>query len=226
MLKLILPLTLLPIAAASWQARPSGTSTDRGTSINMKEERLVVEYTATRNEAVLKLHAESEQTLRSLELCDPLGRVLLRLNAESDEGVVSGVNFETREGTPEEIFAACMEGTYELLGRTLGGERARGSALLSHDLLPAPKVLYPLEGAGAPTRGLKIRWQPDGRAAGYMVCLEQDDNDGLMVHLPPGSSSLLVPPGVLRPGKQAYVEVGAVGRNGNCTLVEVRFTPL
>jgi len=68
---------------------------------------------------------------------------------------------------------------------------------------------------------MTVSWIPDPDARAYRVILEQNDNDGLIVTLPPGSHNFQVPDGVLDSGMETQVEVGVVAHNGNCTLVEV-----
>ena len=71
---------------------------------------------------------------------------------------------------------------------------------------------------------LTVSWVPDPEARAYRVILEQGETDGLTAVLPARSSSFQVPDGILAPGTESHVEVGAIGPNGNCTLVEVSFT--
>jgi hypothetical protein len=77
-----------------------------------------------------------------------------------------------------------------------------------------------------PTTGLTLLWQNDPQALGYTVILEQDDNDGLSVEMPAGSSSLVVPDGFLKSGTETLFEIAAHGPNGNRTILETKFTTL
>jgi hypothetical protein len=92
--------------------------------------------------------------------------------------------------------------------------------------LPAPALIhYPRAGAvDVPASKLLVSWTPDRSASRYRVSLEQGENDGLTVELPAGSHSFQVPDGVLARNTETQLEIAAIGRNGNRTLVEVPFT--
>jgi len=193
--------------------------------LRLKEERMTLEYTVGADEATLVVEAETETPLDGVEVVSPTGKALLRVRAfRGERSSLSGFRIETQEGSLDELLEAYPEGTYGLRGLSRRGTLARGTAGFSHDLLVAPDVLYPPEGAADVPTVFTVAWIPDPRAAAYRVVLEQGENDGLTVELPPGSSSLQVPPGVLAPGTESHVEIGAVGANGNCTLVEVEFS--
>ncbi len=194
--------------------------------LQFKEERMTVAYNPALNEAELLVEAESEAGVAGLEIRDPQGTPILRLWAASGrELALSGFVVQTRESTPEELFGAYPEGLYDLRARSADGETVLGSALLSHELPAAPIVLFPTDGAlNVPTTGLVVSWVPDSRAQGYVVILEQDENDGLSAQVPGGQSSFQVPSGILAAGTQTHLEIGAIGASGNRTLAELTFT--
>lgn len=198
----------------------------RGAALRLKEEEIFVEYTASANEAVIKVKGESEASLEQLEMRAPGGAIVLSVRAPEGRALsITGFAFDLLESDPLTVLQAYAEGTYEMRGRTVLGRTVAGEATLSH-LLPAPPVItYPRSGdVHVAANGLTVTWLPDASATGgYQVMLEQNDNDGLSVRMPPGSTSLRVPDGVLRPGVRTLVEVGAIGEGGNCTLVEVPF---
>ena len=120
--------------------------------------------------------------------------------------------------------ATKCKGVYALDGRTSDGSAVTGSTRFSHELLRAPIMVFPLDGAvGVPTN-MNVSWIPDPDARAYRVVLEQNENDGLVVELPAGSHNFQVPDGILDAGTETMVEVGVVSRYGNCTLVEVVVT--
>lgn len=197
-------------------------------TLRLKEERMIIEYTATANEAVILVEGESETALESVEVRMPGGHTMLELRAPiGNDSAFSGFSLETQEATVEELIAHYGEGDYDLRARAMGGEPVQGHASLSHELLPPPVVLYPYPGAvGIPAADLKIYWIPDPAAEAYTVSLEQGENDGLTVRLPAGSKSLYVPRGILLPHTETQLEIGATGPNGNRTLVEIEFRTL
>lgn len=203
-----------------------GQQRSEGPFLQLKEEQITVEYTPAANEAVLIVEAESETGLGRVEVRNPGGKLIIELRAgkEQDHVGVQGFNIETRESTPAALLAKYAAGVYDMRARTVDGRMALGSAVLSHELLPEPVVIYPEAGAVDVPTNLTAGWIPDASAAGYVVTLEQGESDGLAVMLPPGSSSFEVPAGVLAPGTPTHIEVGAIAPSGNRTLVEVSFT--
>ena len=191
----------------------------------LKEERMVLELTATSGEATLIVEAESEGGLERVEVRSPRGESLLRLrSAEGRDVALQGFVIETRETSVESILSTFPEGRYDLRAWTTDGDSVRGAARFAHALPRAPEVLYPYDEAVNVPTNLTVGWKPDPEAVRYQVILEQNENDGLTVNLPAGSDAFHVPPGVLAPGTESLLEVGAIGANGNRTLVEVRFT--
>lgn len=194
----------------------------------LKEEAMTLEYTVTTGEAAVVAQAESEFPIHHIELTSPSGERLLRMHSlrqdrDTRRAGVSGFVIESLEGPISALMESYPEGLYRLKGRTGRGLPTVGSAMLSHELLPAPMVAYPYPGAHDVSPTLVVSWIPDHSAAGYHVVLEQGDSDNLTVDLPAGTSSFRVPAGVLAPGTDSHVEVGAIAENGNRTLVEIAF---
>ena len=190
-----------------------------------KEERMILEYTTGAEEAVVIIEAESEQSLGRIEIRSPDGEPIIKLwTAAGRSLALQGFLVETRETSLASLMESFEEGIFELNGQTTDGIEVTGRARFSHELLRAPIIVFPLDGAvGVPT-DMTVSWIPDPEARGYRVVLEQDENDGLVVELPAGSHSFQVPDGVLDSGTETQVEVGVVSRHGNCTLVEVIVT--
>jgi hypothetical protein len=208
-------------------AAPRGPAHDEPAEA-LKEERAFIEYTPQHGEAVVVFEAESEVGLQRVEVRSPQGDSALSLRSTSVGGrSISGFVVETTEAPLPDVLAAYAEGRYDIVARTHSGHAAVGSALLVHALLDQPAITYPAAGArGVSTSGLTVTWAADPLASGYTVILEQDDNDGLTIELPPGSSSLVVPEGFLQPATETLLEVGVIGPNGNRTVTEVPFTTL
>lgn len=194
--------------------------------MRFKEERMTLEYTVTHGEAVVVIGAETEEGLSQVDIRGPRGDRVFRLRASDIGGsAISGFDVETAEAVSTIILDTYPAGDYEIRGRTRSGRRAIGRATLSHGLLEAPIITSPSQGeTGVPADSMLVTWINDPEARGYRVMVEQDENDGLVVELPRNAEHLVVPPGILLPGRESHVEVGAIGPNGNCTLVEVTFT--
>jgi len=230
MVKSTIALAVLALGALGLQrgpGTPGGPVTPFDPEVApLKEQRLSVEYTAARDEAVIVAAAESEVGLARIQVRSPSSKVVVDLRApDPDQRPLSGFVVEMRESSAGALFATYGEGEYVLRGRTADGRPVRGTAVLSHELLREPAVLYPSDGEqDVPASGLLVSWVADPDAVGYRVVLEQDENAGLAVTLPPESTSFQVPDGVLLDGTETQLEVGVIGRNGNCTLREVLFT--
>jgi hypothetical protein len=218
---------ILTAAVALGFAAPRDAGFD-GTSYALKEERVFIEYTPGANEAVVVMEAESEIGLMRVEVISPRGTSALSLRAQDlGSKSISGFVVETTEAPLAEILLAYGEGRYPMRARTENGLPAIGGAELAHDLLDEPQAIYPFEGAiNVPINGLTLQWKNDPQALGYTVILEQDDNDGLAIEMPAGSSSLVVPDGFLKAGTETFFEISALGPSGNRTILETQFTTL
>jgi hypothetical protein len=219
MFKTTIALSLLALTAIAWQQQNPRFSRP------LKEEKMILEHNVTLGEAVVRVEAESEEELDRVQILKPDGERLLVL--EAPNGTVrglSGFKLELQEASLATILATYTEGTYDIRARMAGGKVAQGRAVLSFDLPPAPRLVYPFEGALVPTSGLVVRWLADRSAAGYRIQLEQGETDGLAIQLPPGRNSLVIPDGFLASGVETQLEIAALGANGNRTVAEVHFT--
>ncbi len=193
--------------------------------VRLKEERMTLEYTVNNGEAAVVFQAESEHFLGHVEVRSPLTTEVFRLEAPQGQHLaLAGFKLESQEYTLNELKQRYREGVYDMRARTADGRRARGSAVFSHRLPAAPFVTYPREGETDVSPTVCLQWTPNPEAVAYQVGLEQGDSDTMRVTLPAMTSCFRVPRGVLRRGAETHVEIGAVGRNGNCTFVETTFT--
>ncbi len=193
--------------------------------LKLNRQKLIVEYAAEANQATLVLDAESEEAVGEVEIRNPQGAAIFELSAQKGQRLaLSEILIKTPDSSPADLFKNYPEGVYDILAQTVDGTPVQGKAVLSHELLAKPVVIYPIHGATRVPPHLTARWIPDPAASKYRLILEQDENDGLKVNLPAGSNSFRVPDGVLAPGTETTLEVVAVGLNGNCTLVEIIFT--
>lgn len=196
-----------------------------GPSVALKEEQVTIEYNATLGDAVVRVEAECEESLSRVETRNPSSQLVLRTATDPYQGIAtSGLKWESQETDLVSLRQLFPEGAYRFKARTSGGLAATGSAVLSHQILEPTELIYPQHGLlDVPATNLTVTWVADPQAAAYHVSLEQDENDGLIVKLPAGSSSLQVPSGALAPGRRAKLEVAAIAANGNATVVEILF---
>jgi hypothetical protein len=196
-------------------------------AVHLRGARISFEYTASSDQAALVVEAESETGLDRIEVRDPSGAAILGLRgAGTGRGQgMYGFRVEAAEAPPSDLFDVYPEGLYRIRARTADGRLAVGTARLSHRLARAPVVLHPQSGqAGVPSSDLVLSWTPDPEAAEVRVNLEEGETDRMSVRLAGGTGSFRVPDGVLSPGRRCLLEVGVVGADGNCTIVEVPFS--
>lgn len=209
--------------AASFLFASPGVESD---SVRLKEERIVLEYTSGTDELTLVVSAEGETGLDRVDIRSPLGTPVAGLaSAGRGRGLgLYGFRLEVGEADRASFLATYPEGEYSIRARAQDGRIAVGSARLSHAIPRSPIPVYPREDeTGVPSSGLRVAWILDPSAARYDVNLEQGETDLLAVHLVAGTSSFVVPDGVLEPGRRYRLEIGAVGSGGNCTFREITF---
>ena len=217
MYKTILTVSVLALTSLGWvQSR-------RRPVVPLGECTMTLEW-APGQEAVVRIEAESEDELEGVHISRPDGQALVDLDVRNGaQRGISGLEIELRESDLDTLRATYAEGVYDIRANTVGGSIALGSAMLSLDLPAAPRIAYPSPGALVRRSNLTVFWLADRRVAGYELQLEQGENDGLRVKLPPERSSFRVPDGILKPGTRTSLEVVAIGASGNRTVQEVVF---
>ncbi len=208
----------LALAALSWP----GFGGDEA-ALEFRSARMYVEYDVTAGEAVMLFEAESDESLGGVEVRTPSGQPVFELRARPGSGL-SEFRVSSQKMELGDLLETYTQGAYHLRARAADGSTVTGSAELGLGLLAAPVVQHPLDGSrDVPTTNLDVSWVRDPGASRYRVVLEQNENDGLVVELPGSADSFRVPDGVLAPGTRTRCEIGAIGRNGNSTVVEVVF---
>lgn len=194
-------------------------------TLELKEERMMLEYNVADGEAALVVSAESEMGLERVEVRDADGHAVLRLRGFDGGNLgVYGFDVQKGESSVQELVDEFPEGTYHLWARTVDGQIATGSTTLSHALLAAPSVIYPLQNANnIPTTFVSVSWLQQSGAAGYRFTLEQGETDLMTVQLGAGESSFRIPDGLLAPATRYWVEIAAIAPSGNMTTVKVPF---
>ena len=181
------------------------------------------------------------------------GRSLLNVAAQGrlkQQGLTE-VFFESDEPgfdelSPEEFFERFEEGTYEVRGVTLDGEKLESEVEISH-VLPAPAGNIRISGVAAAENcdavplpevspPIVIDWDPvtsshpdigaDGAVAiaNYEVVLEFEDGGPVMsVELPPSVTAIQIPSAFINLADSFKFEILARDENGNRTAVESCF---
>ena len=218
MYKPVITVSILALTALGWmqdRSRPV---------VALGECKMILEWTPGQ-EAVVRIAAESEEELERIQVFLPDGSKFVDLDARNGgRRGLSCVELELREPDIEALLADYAEGTYDIRATTVRGYSARGNAKLSSDLPPRAHIVHPLPGELVQGSNLTLFWLANRHAAGYELQLEQGEEDGLRVKLPPERSSFRVPDNFLQRGKETSFEVAVIGANGNRTVTEVLFT--
>jgi len=217
-------------------------------TVPLKETKLIIEHNATDRDTGFQAFVDSEGWQR-LELIGPQG-VVLRFEGKGELGELglTELFFETVE--PEnaakpiaELLEDLPAGTYTFKGRAMadgeaGGE-ILGTAQLSHEIPAGPPLLAPPANATVPVAEVVLRWGAvtqtiAGRPieiVAYQLIVERKTDPhptmigkwGLSAYLPPTTTALALPAGLLAPGTDYEWEVLAIAANGNQTLCSSRF---
>jgi len=218
MYKAVLSVSLLVLALGTSASNQS----HRRPAVALGEGRMTLEYTAGEG-AVVRIEAESEVELQDVHVFRPDGELFLELSGRA--GGLSGISVEQRVSEFDSLLRDYPYGDYEIRATTTDGRRALGTVHFSFELPAAPRIVSPAPDAvGVATSDLVLSWSPARGAVNYRLELEQDENDGLTVALPPGQRSFRVPDGFLARGTETRFEVAAIGANGNSSLSEITFT--
>ena len=214
--KPMIPL-LLACAAFGWTPERRGPVTPLGPS------EMTLEWTPGEG-CVVRIASESEEDLERVQVLRPDGRQLVDIAAHhgSRRGL-TGLEIELRESDLDTLIREYAEGTYAIRASTVGGGEAAGSAVLSLALAAAPLIEHPQAGANVSIHHLAVNWSTVEGAIAYEVQIEQGDDDGLRVRLPPQQTSFQVPHDLLAPGTETTVEVVAIAPNGNRTVSQSVF---
>jgi hypothetical protein len=207
-------LLLLPLTLLGWKQERTKPS------LALRDSQMFIEW-APAKEAVVRITAENEDDLGHVRIFRPDGQELLDVDT-SGRGGLASLDLELREPDLRSLLDNYLAGSYVIRAYTADGRLFLGQASLSLDLPSAPRVLYPRTGEIVPS-GLTVSWLAENGVSGYEVKLEQGEEDGLRVRLPPKRSSFQVPRDFLRPATATTLEVTAIGANGNRTVTEISF---
>ena len=209
--------------------------------IPLKDARLKIEVNSTDRDAGVQLFIDADPW-KSMDVYDPNGRLLLRATARGAFAKQGGTELFMESGEPSlddvplDVFLKRFPvGDYRIEGRGTNGEKLVGVAKFTHNIPAGPVLMAPPEDAVVDPSNLVVRWQPVGPAngspiIGYQVLVVKP-NTGIRalpkiildVMMPPGATSMAVPPGFLQRGSSYEWEVLAIETGGNQTLTVGHF---
>ena len=233
---IVLPAATPPALAAEHEGFASGAAV-----IPLKDARLKIELNATDRDAGVQLFIDAAQW-KSMDVYDPEGRLILRATARGVMARQGGTELFLESGEPSlddvplDVFLKRFPaGDYRIVGRGVNGEKLVGVAKFTHNIPAGPVLVAPPEDAVVDPTNLLVRWQPVGPAngspiIGYQVLVVRPDTGIralpkiiLDVMMPPGATSMAVPPGFLQRGSSYEWEVLAIESGGNQTLTVGHF---
>ncbi len=204
-------------------------------TVEFKKATLIVETNGTDGDAGLQVNMDHEPW-KSFSITRPDGKRILdimnrgplkgygltELFSESSEPPFSEFPFAEFK----KLFPA---GRYTFAGETIDGVKVKSLVTLTHNIPAGPEITSPVEGSTVPSDALVVEWLPVTSPAGidikgYQVLVVRDDPKRVLdATLPADATSLTVPAEFLQSGDYK-VEVLAIERGGNQTLIEVAFT--
>jgi hypothetical protein len=218
----------------------------RGTT-KIATAKLYIEYNAADDDIGVH-GAFDDSGWSKLCVLDPSGRPILAVDprGQLNDLTMGGIFFESREPPASEFSMADLArafpaGQYAVRGASYDGTVLTGTALFTHAVPAPPEITSPRiaedpEQLGPPVSrtGLRVSWDrvtetvagEPIRITGYEVIVTPevpDDPHGFSrpaydVHVPPGVTSLTVPPEFLQAGTVYELEVLALERSGNQTI--------
>jgi len=188
---------------------------------------IFLEFNYTDEDVGVHIQTDHGIGLREETVISPDGRIVAGLSWRTRPPLgLTELNTESAEPDAERALRAYPEGTYRFNGWTIHGDRLFSTAVLSHELLPAPEITYPADGADdVPTTLVTATWNAMPGAVGYIVEFEADVAGGvkLETRLPASSPSFSIPEGMLEPGTPYKIGVAGIHANGNLSLAAIGF---
>jgi hypothetical protein len=137
--------------------------------------------------------------------------------------------FESSSSNPQNLptstqLASFPEGIYSFSGKTVTGDCLKGSASLSHEIVPATVLLTPSEEEIVPIDKLVLSWQAVAGVERYVVELNNENSGSeFTFDVFPPTTSVAIPAHFLQPDSEYQFAVGVKTANGNVTFVELTF---
>jgi hypothetical protein len=189
--------------------------------------RIYVEFNETDNDTGIHIDTDHDVGLRTLRVVGPNGKTVVDSTWRTRPPLgLTEMATESAEPDPEQALLAYPPGVYRFSGVTIEGDRLVSQATLSHDLLAAPAITSPADGAtGVPTTGVSAAWDAVPGAQGYALEIEQGTPfvTKLETTLESTSNRFSIPDGLLIPDTAFQIGVASISSNGNLSLSVIEF---
>jgi hypothetical protein len=190
------------------------------------ELRMTLEQNATDGDTEVVLFAQGGDVgLVLLEITAPDGRRVAKF--EGDGRGIGIREFLLESAEPPDLDAVLgsfPEGEYSFTGKTVTGDCLKGTASLSHEIVPPTELLTPKEDEEVKINQLVLSWEPVDGVERYVVELNNETTGSEMTfEVFPPTTSVAIPAHFLQPGSEYQFVVGTKIENGNVTFVELTF---
>ena len=221
-------LALVPAAAVglSDSGRSSSAAPAKTAALPLEDPTFTVVYSGPDKDAQIIFTVGSKSPMSRLSMTGPNGLSTLDVKfADAGHLGQADLRLDSPEPTLAKLKQAYPAGIYRLSGKTVGGRALIGRGHLSYGLLPAPVITSPAPGAaGVTTQATTMRWKQVPGAKFIHLELEQVRTHRLLtVDLDGDATSLVIPPGFMKPGLKYTFDVKAAASNGNLSVADVTF---
>ena len=221
-------LVALGLAAVLAQSAPTAQSNlaKKRPCIDFSELRMTLEQNATDGDTeVVLLALGQDEGLQRLEITAPNGRRVAKFDGDGRGIGIREFLLESAEPPDlDAVLASFPEGIYSFSGKTVTGDCLKGSASLSHEIVPATVLLTPSEEEIVPIDKLVLSWQAVAGVERYVVELNNENSGSeFTFDVFPPTTSVAIPAHFLQPDSEYQFAVGVKTANGNVTFVELTF---
>ena len=197
-----------------------------GAVIPFADAEVFFEFNSTDNDLGLQVSLDAVGWKKVTVANDEIGEIV----EFTTEGVfsqlgITELRFESAEPSPAEVLALFPPGQYRFSGETVEGDNLMGKAKLSHDFLPAP-TFSPSDGDEVDPDDTVVEWDAPGAERVEVIIENEDTGDVFDVIVSGSTTSLDVPPQFLEPDTEYKIEILAISKNGNRTIVESTFVTM
>jgi hypothetical protein len=216
-------------------AKSGSSAQAAGKAIRLEDATMIIELNSTDRDAGIQVFLDGEPW-KSMKIMRPGGRKLVKVEAKGRLKGFGLTELFSESNEPEfselplrKFKRRFPEGKYTFVGRTIEGDRLRGTAKFTHHIPKGPKITSPTEGAEVPADDVVASWEPvrDTRRVdivGYRAIVEKEKPLRVFsADLPANVTSIPIPPEFLQTGKKHKLEVQAIERGGNQTISEIEF---
>ena len=196
-----------------------------------------IEVNSTDGDAGVQLKLDGEQW-KSLKIYNPEGDKLLDVKAKNSIKTQGLTEFFFESAEPsfddvplDEFLERFPEGEYEFRGKTIDGDRMRGTAELTHVIPEGPVIVSPLPGDIVDPEDAVIEWEPVTSPAGVeivtyeVIAGSEDGESDFTMTLSGTATSVKLPTELFDEGFTDYkFEILAKEESGNQTITESTFS--